>query len=55
MVKRNTKLILYVEKDLARKAKEQDKILAINGEWHVIKEDIQAMNLSPQIPASTLY
>lgn len=42
-------------KNLARREKEIDKEKAINGEFHMITMDVQAVKLSPQIPASTLY
>lgn len=42
-------------KDLARKEKEEDKKMAIAGECHVITVDVQAVKLSPHIPASSLY
>lgn len=43
------------KKEAARAEKEKDKIEALNGLCHVITMDVQAVKLSPQIPASTLY
>lgn len=42
-------------KNLARSEKEKDKESALNGECYIITMDVQAVKLSPQIPASSLY
>ena len=43
------------KKNLARSEKEKDKEKALKGECHLITMDVQAVKLSPQIPASALY
>ncbi|XP_044750002.1 uncharacterized protein LOC123310551 [Coccinella septempunctata] len=42
-------------KNAARIEKKNDKAQALEGKCHVITMDVQAVKLSPQIPASTLY